>query len=70
MDWNKEYSRWLEKSGSDPFLAEDMALLTDDKSREEAFYTELEFGTAGLRGVIGAGTIRMYRYVVRRASRG
>ena len=70
MDWQNEYSRWLEKGKEDPFLAEDMALLTDDRSREEAFYTELEFGTAGLRGIIGAGTNRMNSYVVRRASRG
>lgn len=70
MEWSYEYSRWLEKSGGDPFLAEDMAKLDSPKAREEAFYTELEFGTAGLRGIIGAGTNRMNRYVVRRASRG
>ncbi len=70
MDWKKEYERWLEKAASDPFLMEDMKKLDNDAIREEAFYTELEFGTAGLRGVIGAGTNRMNRYVVRRASRG
>lgn len=70
MDWKKEYGRWLEKAAYDPFLMEDMKQLDSDKAREESFYTELEFGTAGLRGIIGAGTNRMNAYVVRRASRG
>ena len=70
MDWKNEYGRWLGKAESDPFLMDDMKKLYSDKLREEAFYTELEFGTAGLRGIIGAGTNRMNRYVVRRASRG
>ncbi|MBO4563293.1 MAG: phospho-sugar mutase [Clostridia bacterium] len=70
MDWKQEYSRWLAESEKDPFLAADMMNLKDEKEIEESFYTELEFGTAGLRGVIGAGTNRMNSYVVRRASRG
>ena len=70
MDWKKEYERWLKKAEGDPFLMDDMKKLDNDKAREEAFYTELEFGTAGLRGIIGAGTNRMNSYVVRRASRG
>ena len=57
MDWKKEYDRWLEKAAADPFLMEDMTKLDSDKAREEAFYTELEFGTAGLRGIIGAATL-------------
>ncbi len=70
MEWKKEYERWLGMAAGDPFLMEDMKKLDSDKAREEAFYTELEFGTAGLRGVIGAGTNRMNKYVVRRASKG
>lgn len=70
MDWRSEYERWLKQAEDDPMLAAEMAKLTDDIRREDSFYTELEFGTAGLRGIIGAGTNRMNRYVVRRASRG
>ena len=70
MEWKKEYERWLLKAADDPFLMDDIKKLDNDKIREESFYTELEFGTAGLRGIIGAGTNRMNSYVVRRASRG
>ena len=70
MDWKHEYDRWLEYAENDPFLMSDIKKLDNDAAREDAFYTELEFGTAGLRGIIGAGTNRMNRFVVRRASRG
>lgn len=70
MDWQQEYKRWLEHASADPMLMDDMNKLSGEKEIEESFYTELEFGTAGLRGIIGAGTNRMNSYVVRRASRG
>lgn len=70
MDWQHEYERWAKQAERDPLLAAQMEALTDDASKEDSFYTELEFGTAGLRGIIGPGTNRMNRYVVRRASRG
>ncbi len=70
MDYIAEYKRWMEQAEHDALLLEEMKELDTDAAIEEAFYTELEFGTAGLRGIIGAGTNRMNRYVVRRASRG
>ena len=66
MDYLKEYRRWLDNAPQ--FRAELEAM--DDKDVEDAFYRDLEFGTAGLRGVLGAGTNRMNEYVVARASQG
>ena len=66
MDYLKEYRRWLECAPA--FKAELEAM--DEKTIEDAFYRDLEFGTAGLRGVLGAGTNRMNEYVVARASQG
>ena len=66
MDYLKEYRRWLDNAPE--FRAELEAM--DDKAVEDAFYRDLEFGTAGLRGVLGAGTNRMNEYVVARASQG
>ena len=66
MDYLKEYRRWLDNAPQ--FRAELEAM--DDKAVEDAFYRDLEFGTAGLRGVLGAGTNRMNEYVVARASQG
>ena len=66
MDYRKEYERWLEKASE--FKAELSAM--DEKTIEDAFYRDLEFGTAGLRGVLGAGTNRMNEYVIGRATQG
>ena len=66
MDYQKEYRRWLEKATD--FRAELQAM--DDKAVEDAFYRDLEFGTAGLRGIIGAGTNRMNIYTVGKATQG
>lgn len=71
MDCFKQYKYWLE---SDYFDADTKAELkrieNNPKEIEERFYKELEFGTGGLRGIIGAGTNRMNRYTVRKASQG
>lgn len=71
MSYKELYEEWL----SNPYFddetkAELKAIADDEKEIEERFYTELEFGTAGLRGVIGAGTNRMNIYVVRKATQG
>ena len=71
MDYQKRYREWLE---NDYFDADTKAELTaikeDDNEIKERFYKDLEFGTAGLRGVIGAGTNRMNIYTVRKATQG
>lgn len=71
MDYKTVYRQWLE----DPYFdadtkAELKAVADDDKEIKERFYKELEFGTAGLRGIIGAGTNRMNIYVVRKTTQG
>ena len=71
MGYKEVYQEWL----SNPYFDEDTkkelrALEGNDKEIEDRFYRELEFGTAGLRGVIGAGTNRMNYYTVRKATQG
>ena len=67
----KKYEIWLEKAVADPDLKPELKAMAGDEAKiEDAFYKDLEFGTAGLRGVIGAGTNRMNVYIVARASQG
>jgi phosphoglucomutase len=71
MGYKETYQEWLDN----PYFDEDTkaelrAIADDDKEIKERFYTDLEFGTAGLRGIIGAGINRMNIYVVRRATQG
>ena len=62
---NNEYRRWLEKSVKDVQLQQELEQLADnEEERIDSFYTDLQFGTSGLRGIIGAGTNRMNEYVV------
>ena len=71
MDIKKEYERWLNNAKEDPDLIKELLDMSGDEKRiEDAFYRNLEFGTGGLRGVIGAGTNRMNIYMVRKASQG
>ena len=70
MDHRKKYEEWIEKlSDGDP-LKEELLALDDEKEIEDRFYTDLAFGTAGLRGQVGAGTNRMNLLTVGRACRG
>lgn len=70
MLYRERYEAWLSYPGLDKASRKELLALTDEKEIEDRFYTELEFGTAGLRGVIGAGLNRMNVYVVRRATQG
>ncbi len=71
MDINALYNEWLEKADGDPDLrAELESIKGNDDEILDRFYRSLEFGTAGLRGVIGAGTNRMNIYTVGRATQG
>ena len=65
-----EYERWLSVSLDDPDLTEELKAIQDKPEEiNDRFYRNLEFGTGGLRGVIGAGTNRMNVYTVRKAPR-
>ena len=66
----KEYERWCEKAEDADVAAELKNMAEDKDTQEDAFYKDLEFGTGGLRGVIGAGTNRMNVYTVAKASQG
>ena len=67
----EKFEIWLEKAVADPDLKPELEAMAGNEAKiEDAFYKDLEFGTAGLRGVIGAGTNRMNVYIVARASQG
>ena len=69
MNTSELYSLWLEKAVDDPdLIAELKGIEGNDDEIYDRFYRELEFGTSGLRGVIGAGTNRMNIYTVRRST--
>ncbi len=71
MEYLEEYKRWCEGPEFDEETKKELLSIKDDvKEIEDRFYKELEFGTAGLRGVIGAGTNRMNKYTVGKATQG
>lgn len=71
MDTNALYTRWLEKASADPDLKKELESIQGNEDEIfDRFYRELEFGTGGLRGVIGAGTNRMNYYTVCKATQG
>ena len=71
MDYKKMYEEWLTNPCFDEETKKELASIKEDENEiKERFYTDLEFGTAGLRGIIGAGINRMNIYVVRKATQG
>ncbi|MFS0555805.1 phospho-sugar mutase [Brevibacillus sp. 179-C9.3 HS] len=70
MEYQIAYQRWSQFKQLEPELRTELLSVTDEKEIEDRFYRFLEFGTGGLRGVIGAGTNRINRYTVRRATEG
>ncbi len=69
MSYQENYQKWVDFAELPDYLRQDLENM-DEKTREDAFYTNLEFGTAGMRGLIGAGTNRINIYVVRQATEG
>ncbi|WP_096155411.1 phospho-sugar mutase [Bacillus sp. FJAT-45066] len=70
MNWLDKYELWESNTNLDAEMKQLLAKIADDKAKEDAFYKNLEFGTGGMRGEIGAGTNRMNIYTVRKASEG
>ncbi|MBF7075700.1 phospho-sugar mutase [Streptococcus sp. HF-100] len=69
MTYQDNFKKWLDFAELPDYLRKELASM-DEKTKEDAFYTNLEFGTAGMRGLIGAGTNRINIYVVRQATEG
>ena len=71
MDYLKRYQEWLESDEIDEETKEELRKIKNDETEiKDSFYKDLEFGTAGLRGVVGAGTNRMNKYTVGKATQG
>ena len=71
MDYKEEYKKWCEDPSFDKETRKELLSIKDDEEEiKDRFYKELEFGTAGLRGVIGMGTNRMNKYTVGKATQG
>ncbi len=67
MDYKEKYEKWL---GFDEDTKAELLAITDEKEIEDRFYKDLEFGTGGLRGIMGAGANRMNKYTVSKATQG
>ncbi|MGJ8730468.1 phospho-sugar mutase [Listeria aquatica] len=71
MNWQVEYQKWLDNSDLDEKLRKELdEEAQNEKVLEDSFYRDMEFGTAGMRGVLGPGTNRMNIYTIRKASEG
>ena len=69
MNYEEKYQKWVSKEDLDPALKAEL-LSMDETAKEDAFYTDVEFGTAGMRGILGAGTNRLNIYVIQKANVG
>lgn len=69
MGYQEKYNQWLSFEGLDESMKANLKEM-DEKEKEDAFYTNLEFGTAGMRGILGAGTNRLNIYTIRKANVG
>jgi phosphoglucomutase len=70
MDYLEKYKEWCNSEVFDEETKSELKAITDENEIKDRFYKNLEFGTAGLRGVIGAGTNRMNKYTVTQATQG
>lgn len=71
MNYKEKYEEWLKNDYFDEeFINELKEIKTNEREIEDRFYKDLEFGTGGMRGIIGAGTNRINKYVIRKASQG
>ncbi|BBN99554.1 phospho-sugar mutase [Sporolactobacillus terrae] len=71
MSWETVYKKWIADPQLDPALKKQLDAMADDPEKlEDCFYTNLEFGTGGMRGEIGPGTNRLNLYTIRKASEG
>lgn len=71
MEWKERYQEWLSADYFDVDTKEELQSIADDSAEiEDRFYKDLEFGTAGARGIVGAGTNRLNIYTVRRITQG
>jgi len=70
VNFQERYRLWSENPYFDEETRQELGQITDSQEIEDRFYTDLEFGTGGLRGIIAAGTNRMNKYVIRKATQG
>ncbi|MDD3305682.1 MAG: phospho-sugar mutase [Acetobacterium sp.] len=70
MDYKKAYQNWLDQPELDPQLRQELEAITAEKEIEDRFYIDLEFGTGGMRGKMGAGSNRMNIYTVAKVTYG
>ncbi|NLP43322.1 MAG: phospho-sugar mutase, partial [Peptococcaceae bacterium] len=66
----QRFQHWTENEYFDQQTKDELLQIIDPKEIEDRFYTELEFGTGGMRGVLGAGTNRMNKYIIRKVTQG